>query len=100
MIRTTCYLLLIFCLYSNTLMAGSDLDDGIDASDALEDSIQIQKNIQFIIRNAKAKAERDSAITGCDGAGNQTFAPGTNLKGATIINLSKNTGAASVCVDK
>jgi hypothetical protein len=100
MLRNTSYMLLLFCLSSNPLIAASDLDDGIDASDSLEDSIQLKKNIQFIIRNAKAKAARGDAIISCDGAGNQTFAPGANLNGATIINLSKNNGATSVCNNK
>lgn len=83
-----------------------DLDDGIKLDEAINDDLKIEKNLQYIKRKALAKAqaqqsgeEGDPKVivnTAC-GTGNQNFGAGANLKGATIVNLSNNTGANAVC---
>jgi hypothetical protein len=76
-----------------------DLDDGIALDTPINDDLQLDINVDFIKRNAKAKARRGAASrSGCQGAGNQTFGPGANLKGATIVNLSNNQGSSTVCI--
>ena len=74
-----------------------DLDDGIGIDDKIDDSLQSEPNILFIVNHAKAKARQGSsdAITN-GGVGNISIGAGTDLQGATIINLSDNEGAAVV----
>jgi hypothetical protein len=79
-----------------------DLDDGIDADELIIDDLENELNIEFIKRNARAKAKRGAAggsegAGGCGGSGNIQFAAGANVQGATIINLSDNTGSTVVC---
>lgn len=77
---------------------GGDLDDGIAADSIIDDNLQLGKNIQFIKQNALRKAKSGKAIvTGCEGVGNNSFGPGTDLDGATIVNMSNNKNAASFC---
>lgn len=110
MFKKSLYFLLTLYLVNSPLQAASDLDDGIDATDSIEDSILIKKNIQYIIRDARSKGQQaelegesssqkglKKGTLGCGSTGSQTFGPGTNLKGATIVNLSNNKGATSVC---
>ena len=86
------------------MMRGStpgDLNDGIVADEAINDDLQLKKNINFIERNAMAKSLRGSkdVIVDC-GTGNQIFASGANLNGATIVNLSNNKNTTAVCNQK
>lgn len=100
--RSYTYLLLL-CLASASLYA-DDLNDGIGIDEEINDNLQLNSNIDFIKRNAIAKARRATkggkGTSGCSGTGNQSFGPGTDLKGATIVNLSNNKGATSVCIDR
>jgi len=94
---------LTFVLNANA----GDLDDGIKADTPINDDIKLDKNVQFIIRKAKTAATQtangknpgNNVIVNkeCGGAGNQNFGAGSNLRGATIVNLSDNKGANAVC---
>lgn len=93
--------MLLLVLGSQTLLA-DDLDDGIGGDEPIEDKLQINKNIEYIKRNALAKAQQGGkkAIVNC-GAGNMNFAPGTKFAaGTTIVNLSDNKNSASICGKK
>ncbi len=82
-----------------------DLDDGIELDNPIDDSLDLDKNINFIKRSAIAKSKSKSGGNnssqsesgGCDGTGNIKIGAGSNLKGATIVNLSNNKGTSSVC---
>ena len=88
-----------------------DLDDGIGLDKPINDDINAGINIEFIKRNAKAKAKRrageadtltsrSQALDGgeCEGAGNIKIGPGTDLKGVKqIINISTNKGVSTIC---
>ena len=97
-IKLPVYLILI-SIVTSPLYAG-DLDDGMGIDEDINDNLQLNTNIDFIKRNALAKSKRNKGDSGCGGAGNQTFGPGANLKGATIVNLSDNKGASSVCIKR
>lgn len=100
MLKTCCVYSLLLCLLSAPLQA-DDLNDGITADEALVDDLQLDKNINFIKRNAIAKSLRGKDKDfGCGGAGNQVFGPGTDLSNATIVNLSDNEDANSVCIKR
>lgn len=104
MLTRTKTLLILLCLFGGSVNA-DDLNDGIAIDEPINDDLQLNTNVEFIKRNALAKANRaikngTSTSDGCGGAGNQTFGPGANLRGATIINLSNNKGAQSVCIQK
>lgn len=106
MINKILGLLLLFL--ANGVIA-SDLDDGIALDTVINDDLVLDRNIAFIKSNAIGKArsrakDRAGDIDdiedigeGCDGTGNIKIGPGTNLKGATIVNLSNNKGTTSVC---
>jgi len=92
--------LLAYFLAVNASYA-DDLDDGIGLDEAIEDKIQLKPNIDYIRRSAIARARRAQdrgTAAACNGIGNQIFGAGSNLKGATIINLSDNKGTSAVCV--
>lgn len=94
-------LLFLLGLFCQPLLA-DDLDDGIGGDDPIEDKLQINKNIEYIKRNAMAKAMsgNKNTIVNC-GTGNMNFAPGTKFKSnTTIVNLSNNKNATSVCGKK
>lgn len=80
-----------------------DLDDGIGIDNPIDDGLDLDKNINFIKRSAIAKSKSKSGQSnssqsgGCDGTGNIKIGAGSNLKGATIVNLSNNKGTSSVC---
>ncbi|WP_341326995.1 hypothetical protein [Methylotuvimicrobium sp. KM2] len=95
-----CTFLLFIGLPVTPLLA-NDLDDGIGIDEPINDNIQLNPNIDFIKRNALAKARRNTdQNSGCGGTGNQTFGPGANLQNATIVNLSDNRRANSVCIER
>jgi hypothetical protein len=91
------YFMLFLLLIGSPIFA-DDLNDGIAIDEPVDDGLQMQKNSNFIERNAMAKALRGDKKTIVDcGTGNQVFGPGANLKGATIVNLSNNKNSTSVC---
>ncbi len=89
------FLLFLIChsLYAD------EFDGGIPIGEPNTDKLDKSLNIQYIKRNAMAKSKQgtNKKIAGCEGTGNQTFGPGANLQGATIVNLSDNKGATSTC---
>ncbi len=104
------YLIFIALLSVTVYVSADDLDDGIKLDEPLNDDINLDVNIQFIKRRAKAAAEsvqnggsaggKVIVNTGCGGTGNQIFGAGSDLKGATIVNLSDNKGTSTVCGGK
>jgi hypothetical protein len=101
--KTSLFLSLSLLVGSATVSYADDFDGGIPIDDLIDDKLETTLNIEFIKRNAKSKALRGAAKgkkgvnQDCGGTGNQTFGPGANLQGATIVNLSDNKGATSVC---
>jgi hypothetical protein len=99
-------IILISLTYTLNATAG-DLDDGIIADTPINDDIKLDTNVEFIVRKAKSAAAQYKdgknpgnkvfVNDGCGGTGNQNFGAGSNLKGATIVNLSDNKGADTVC---
>jgi len=96
---------LFLLLLTNNIHA-SDLDDGIALDTLINDDLVLDRNIAFIKSNAIGKARSrakdrggdiDDIGDGCDGTGNIKIGPGSDLKGATIVNLSNNKGTTSVC---
>lgn len=92
-------LLLILLILSNSALYADEFDGGIPIDIPVTDKLEKDINIQYIKRNALSKSKRgvDDGTTGCDGTGNQTFGPGANLQGATIVNMSDNRGTTSGC---
>jgi len=90
-----------------TNVFADDLDDGIGIDTPINDDLTLGKNIQFIKRNAIGKARSrakdqgggdvDNIDESCEGTGNIKVGAGSNLKGATIVNLSNNKGTTSFC---
>lgn len=100
MLRKIPIILLLLTFYVNPVYA-DDFDGGIDLDEPIKDNLQTGLNIEYIKRNVKSKVARGTAIVyGCEGIGNQTFGPGTNLRGATIVNLSNNKGTNTLCNKK
>lgn len=94
------FLSLLLLIGSTTVAYADDFDGGIPLDEPIDDKLETTLNIEFIKRNAKSKALRGAdkgKNRDCGGTGNQTFGPGANLQGATIVNLSDNKGATSVC---
>lgn len=96
-IASTVLLLLTGLNYS--AIAG-DLDDGIKSDDPINDDLKLDNSNEFIMTKAKTKARKarndgkDSGdVITADGTGNIAIGAGTDLKGATIINMSDNEGA-------
>ena len=100
------YLILFILLSISFCVIAGDLDDGIQADEAINDDLRLDTNIQFITQRAKSaqQSAKDGKKTSgkiivndpC-GTGNQNFGAGANLKGATIVNLSNNKGTTVVC---
>jgi len=89
-------ILILFCASSG--IYADEFDGGIPLDTPVSDKLEKSPNIEFIKRNALTKAQQGAAINTLDcGTGNQTFGPGADLKGATIVNLSDNKGATSAC---
>lgn len=83
---------------AGSMAHAGDLDDGIGIDEKLDDSLQSKPNLVFIVNHAKAKARQSNSENTIreNGAGNITIGAGSDLKGATIINLSDNEDAAVV----
>lgn len=81
----------LLCLAPVFALAG-DTDDGIALDDPIKDDLEEDKNFAYIIVKAKGKAKKGGkgVITSTDGVGNINIGSNANLKGATIVNLSKN----------
>lgn len=97
--KTTNYVFQILVLYCVSFGTYADeFDGGIPLDTLISDKLEKTINIEYIKRNALTKAQQGAAINSLDcGTGNQTFGPGADLKGATIVNLSDNKGSTSAC---
>lgn len=87
----------LFLLLSTAALA-NDLDDGIDIDTAINDDLNLGKNVRFITRKALAKAkngQKNSNSSGTCGSGNITIGPGSKVK--EVINVSTNKGTTAVC---
>jgi hypothetical protein len=86
---------------SSLAEGGDDLNDGIEIDEFIDDTVQTDISRSFI----KLSAMSASGIKGSkkivmggnrqepnNGVGNINIEAGTNLRGATIINLSENKG--------
>ena len=49
------------------------------------------------VQNGNDVNNKIAVNTACGGTGNQSFGAGSNLTGATIVNLSDNRGSSAVC---
>ncbi len=96
----------IAILIASIQVFADDLDDGIPLDTPINDDLTLGKNINFIKRNAIGKARSrakdkggniDDIDESCEGTGNIKVGAGSNLKGATIVNLSNNKGTTSFC---
>lgn len=79
----------------------TNYDDGIAPEGPIQDNIEKDSNINYIIQKATAssKSGSDKVITADDGnagIGNIIIGPGADLNGITIINQSDNDGAAVI----
>lgn len=91
------FIALVFLILTTTVIAG-DLDDGIDLDTPIVDDLTLDKNVQFIVRNALAKGKSGKAngdSSGSCGSGNITIGAGSKIK--EVINISSNTGTTAVC---
>lgn len=95
--RAAAVLAAVLIAVGGTVQAG-DLDDGIGIDEKIDDSLQSGPNLTFIVNHAKSKARQSNSENTIreNGAGNITIGAGSDLKGATIINLSDNEDAAVV----
>ncbi len=92
---------LLFLMFSLTPCFATNFNDGINATEPINDVIKEEINVEFISQKAIAASRtRKLKILSTDenaaGIGNIIIGPGANLKGAIIINRSKNTGAAAI----
>ena len=76
----------------------NDLDDGIGIDTPINDDLNLDKNVQFIVRKALAKAktgQQNGAQSSTCGSGNVVIGPGSRVK--EVINVSSNKGTTAVC---
>lgn len=90
---------IVFSILTTTVIAG-DLDDGIDMDTPIVDDLTLDKNIQFIVRNALAKGKSGKAngngnSSDTCGSGNITIGAGSKVN--EVINISTNQGTTAVC---
>ena len=90
-------MVLVLQLLSLTVYS-ADLDGGIGGDEPISDELQVEPNIAFIKRNAKAKAKRGTAESNASGGvGNISS---TCTRNCTIVNMSENKGASSLSESK
>ena len=73
--------------------AADDRDDGIGADPAIKDDLQPSVNANFYMQKAQSRVDKDKPLpegVTNDGVGNINIGAGTDLKGATILNISTN----------
>lgn len=102
----TAFAMQVFPVLNQSAIAG-DLDDGIGIDQRISDDLKLDNNNEYIVtkattkaRQAQIKGKKDGDIVNADGTGNISIAPGADLKGATIINLSNNKGSTVVSGSK
>ena len=73
--------------------AADDRDDGIGADSPIKDELQPSTNSNFYMQKAQSRVDKDKPLpegVTNDGVGNINIGAGTDLKGATIVNISTN----------
>lgn len=100
-INITRILTLVTICYVTTPCFATNFNDGIDPGGPINDTIKRQINPEFISQkvNAAVRLREDKVISSDKnsvGIGNIIIGPKANLKGAIIINKSKNNGAAAI----
>lgn len=70
-----------------------DRDDGIGADPGIKDELQPSVNANFFMQKAQSGVDKNKPLpegVTNDGVGNINIGAGTDLKGATIVNISTN----------
>lgn len=73
--------------------AADDRDDGIGADSGIKDELEPSTNSNFYMQKAQSRAGKDEPLpegVSNDGVGNINIGAGSDLKGATIVNISTN----------
>lgn len=87
-------IILITICSQSTLGFATNYNDGINPDGPIQGKMTKDTNIKFIIQKATARSKsgKNKVITSGDnaGIGNIIVGPGSNLKGAIIINQSEN----------
>ena len=76
-----------------TPAAADDRDDRIGADSAIKDELQPSTNTNFYMQKAQSRVDKNKPLpegVTNDGVGNINIGAGTDLKGATIVNISTN----------
>ena len=103
--RTSMVFLAVLALLMMPLggVFASDVDDGIEIDSGINDDLKLDNNNRYIVTRAKTRAKAyrkgkggKSKVIAADGTGNISIGAGTDLKGATIVNLSDNKGSSVV----
>ena len=98
-------IILITLLLTTGISHASDLNDGIAIDDNIDDSLQRDFNTSFVVtksttraiaREKKGKDSNTVILKDGAGVGNIDIGAGSNLKGATIINLSTNKNSTAI----
>jgi len=74
-------------------VSANDLDDGIALDEPINDDVQKDVNVQYIVANAIGRANKHNGEVqdAVDGNGNILFGPGAKIgNNVVIINNSKN----------
>lgn len=94
-------MILVTISFLATPCFAANLDDGISPEGPIQDVIKEEINQEFISQRAVAasRTRKDKTISTDEnsvGIGNIIIGAKANLKGAIIINKSKNNGAAAI----
>ncbi len=92
---------LVTICYAATPCLATNYNDGISPDGSIVDVIKEEINAEYISQRATAasRLRKDKVISTDEnsvGIGNIIIGPKANLKGAIIINKSKNNGAAAI----
>jgi len=88
----------LFLVVTNSY--ANDLDDGIGDDTKIDDGLDLDKNIKFIVRKGLSKANnksggKNSSQSGSCGSGNIVIGAGSKIK--EVFNISTNKGTTAVC---
>ena len=100
-INNTRIITLVTICHVATPCFATNFNDGIDPGGPINDTIRREINPEFISQKVNAATRlREGKVISSDensvGIGNIIIGPKANLKGAIIINKSKNNGAAAI----
>lgn len=96
MLQRTRFLVASFALTATlniTPATADDRDDGIGADPGIKDELQPSTNSNFYMQKAQSRVDKNKPLpegVTNDGVGNINIGAGTDLKGATIVNISTN----------